>query len=78
MSFHEMMAIGMVLGFMLVAAGGTMRFLTGNVPHPDFPDGGNSLLPRLLPDKWAERGVAIAILGLLLAIISIVGYFVVD
>ncbi len=77
MSFHEMMAIGMVLGFVLVAAGGTMRFLTGNVPHPDFPEG-NSLLPRLLPDKWAERGVVIAILGFLLAIISIVAYFVVD
>lgn len=76
MSFHEIMALTMVLGFVLAAIGGTMRFLTGNVPHPDFP--GESLYSRLVPYIWAERGIALAVLGFLLAIASIAAYFIID
>ena len=72
MSFHEMMAIGILLGFGLAGVGGTIRFLTG------YLEGGGSSYSRLLPHKWAERGVAIAKSGFLLAIICSVVFFVVD
>ena len=78
MSFHEVMAVGILLGFVLAAVGGTMRFLTGNVPHPDYPEGGGSQFSRLLSHEWGHRGVVISMLGFLLAIISIVAFFVVD